>query len=394
MSAEQRTIVSANRNVAVLAYDGLGTFEFGIAVEIFGLERPEMGDDWYRFTACSLESGPIRTDSGLTVETKEGLEAFERAGTIVIPGWKGAEAPVPQELIGALLRAHKRGARLVSLCSGAFVLAATGLLDGRRATTHWHYAGALAGKHPRIEVDPSILYVDEDSLMTSAGSAAAIDLLLHIVRKDFGPKAANRVARCLVMPPHRDGGQAQFIESPVPARADGKLAPLLESLRRRLDHPFTISELASASAMSQRTFLRRFRAMTGVTPARWLLQARIEAAKALLEEGQLPVPEVAFRAGFRSVEAMRHHFRNEVRLSPRDYRARFSHRPAFAGGGGRETGRPPFPPQGVPAGAADPSAVGTGTRRGDDLVDGGDHRLRAAELDVMGRVRDGSIDAA
>jgi AraC family transcriptional activator FtrA len=333
MSAENSSLASTNRNVAVLAYEGLGTFEFGIATEIFGLERPEMGDDWYRFTACSLEPGPIRTNSGLMVQAKEGLEAFERAGTIIIPGWKSADTPVPQDLIDALAGAHARGARLVSLCSGAFVLAATGLLDGRRATTHWHYADALAAKHPRVEVDPSVLYVDEGALLTSAGSAAAIDLLLHIVRKDFGPKAANRVARCLVMPPHRDGGQAQFIESPVPVRPDGKLAPLLESLRRRLDQPITIPELASVSAMSQRTFLRRFRAMTGVTPGRWLLQARIDAAKALLEDGWLPVSQVAFQSGFRSAEAMRYHFRQEVRLSPREYRERFSHHPAFAGNG-------------------------------------------------------------
>jgi AraC family transcriptional activator FtrA len=325
---------AVNRDVAVLVYEGLGTFEFGICAEIFGLPRPEMGDDWYRFSICALKAGPLPTNSGLVVQVDRGLEGFDTAGTIVIPGWKGAEVPVPEELIARLVRAHARGARLISLCSGAFVLAATGLLDGRRATTHWRYADLLAASYGRIAVDPSVLYVDEGDVLTSAGSAAAVDLLLHVVRKDFGPNAANRVARRLVMPPHRDGGQAQFIERPVPARPEGRLASLLDAMRRRLDHPHSIAELAAASAMSRRTFLRRFREMTGLTPGRWLAQARVDAAKALLEEGRLPVAEIAFRAGFGSAEALRHHFRREVGLSPRDYRDRFAHDPQPIGANG------------------------------------------------------------
>ena len=218
--------------MVALAYDGLCTFEFGVAVEIFGLDRPEMGEAWYRFRVAAIEPGPLRAAGGIRVESDGGLRLIERAGTIIVPGWRGADCPVPERLLAALRRAHKRGARLVSFCSGVFVLAATGLLDGKRATTHWRYAERLARAYPAISVVPDVLYIDEGNLLTAAGSAAGIDLSLHLIRRDWGAAAANSVARRLVVQPHRDGGQAQFIEAPVPeAREGGRLGPLLERMR-------------------------------------------------------------------------------------------------------------------------------------------------------------------
>src|SRR5689334_8425558 len=210
-----------NRLVVALAYDGLCTFEFGVAAEIFGLDRPEMGNAWYRFRVAAIEPGPLRALGGISVAADGGLALVENAGTIIVPGWRGADSPVPQRLLKALRRAHKRGARLLSFCSGVFVLAATGLLDGRRATTHWRYSDALASAYPEVTVVPDVLYVDEGNVLTAAGSAAGIDLSLHLVRRDWGAAAANSVARRLVVPCHRDGGQAQFIEAPVPEATEG-----------------------------------------------------------------------------------------------------------------------------------------------------------------------------
>jgi AraC family transcriptional activator FtrA len=215
MSSWAGAQVSSGPLVVALAYDGLCTFEFAIVAEVFGLDRPEMGPGWYRFAAAAVEPGPLRAHGGLRVEVDGGLELLEAADLVVVPGWKGAGVPVPGALTAALV-AHARGARLASICSGAFVLAATGLLDGRRAATHWRYAEALGRAHPRVEVDAGVLYVEEGRVLTSAGSAAGIDLMLHVVRSDFGADAANAVARRLVVPAHRSGGQAQFIERPVP----------------------------------------------------------------------------------------------------------------------------------------------------------------------------------
>lgn len=205
-----------NRLVVALAYDGLCTFEFGVAVEVFGLARPEMGEDWYRFAVAAVDDGEMRATGGVRFTADGGLELVEQAGTIIVPGWRGMDAPVPDALCAALQRAHAKGARLLSICSGVFVLAASGLLDGKRATTHWRYTEALKERYPAITVLPDVLYVDEGTVLTSAGSAAGIDLCLHLIRRDFGTKAANMVARRLVVPPHRDGGQAQFIDKAVP----------------------------------------------------------------------------------------------------------------------------------------------------------------------------------
>jgi AraC family transcriptional activator FtrA len=313
-----------NRIVAALAYDGLCTFEFGIAAEVFGLARPEIGDDWYRFIACSEASGLLRANGGISITAEAGLEQLSEAGTIVVPGWPTDEEPPSGPLVAALRRAHSSGARLVSICSGVFLLAAAGLLAGRRVTTHWRYADLLQRRYPGIRVDPDVLYIDEGDILTSAGSAAGLDLLLHLVRRDFGPLIANSVARRLVMPPHREGGQAQFVERPVPPRADGRLAPLLDEIRSSLDRRWTIAILASKAAMSERTFIRRFFDATGTTPAEWIIERRIEAARELLETESSELKTIAGTAGFGSVQSLRHHFRERMGVSPSSYRARFS----------------------------------------------------------------------
>ena len=222
---------TAESLVAALVYDGLCVFEFSCAAEVFGLPRPEFGADWYRFETCAVGRRRVRSQYGLIMESDGGVDRLAQAGTIIVPGWRGADEPVPAAVIDALRLAHARGARLLSICSGAFVLAATGLLDGKRATTHWRYADALRSRYPRIQVDADVLYVDEGQLLTSAGSAAGLDLCLHLLRRDYGPARANQVARRLVIPPHREGGQAQFVESPVDQEEGGSLAPVLDALR-------------------------------------------------------------------------------------------------------------------------------------------------------------------
>jgi AraC family transcriptional regulator, transcriptional activator FtrA len=313
-----------NRLVAVLAYDGLCTFEFGVAVEIFGLPRPEMGSDWYQFAVAAIEPGPFRAAGGIQVAVDGGPSLIERAGTIIVPGWRGADSVVPPRLCRALRRAHQRGARLLSFCSGVFLLAAAGLLDGRRATTHWRYAERLARAYPKITVVPDVLYVDEGSLLTAAGSAAGIDLSLHLIRRDWGAAAANSVARRLVVPAHRDGGQAQFIEAPVPeAREGGRIGRILEGIQAQPVQPASIAALARQAGMSRRTFLRRFKASTGTTPGVWLMTARVARARELLASSQVAIEEVAAQAGFGSTATLRHHFRKQMKLSPSDYRRRF-----------------------------------------------------------------------
>ena len=318
-----QTAGPANRRVVALAYDGLCTFEFGVAVELFGLPRPEMGPDWYQFATAAIEPGPLRGLGGVRVVADGGLELVEKAGTIIAPGWRGADAPVPQALIDALQTAHRRGARVMSICSGVFVLAAAGLLAGERATTHWRHVDRLRALYPDIDVQPDVLYVDAGDVLTSAGSAAGLDLGLHLIRRDHGPEAANTVARRLVLPPHRDGGQAQFIQRPVPAAHEGaRLGPALERMRADLAGEHTVKALAGAAGMSPRTFLRRFEAATGTTPARWLLAERLAQVRDLLETSPAGVEQIAQSVGF-GAAALRHHFRRSFSTTPQAYRARF-----------------------------------------------------------------------
>lgn len=309
--------------VVALAYDGLCIFEFAIAAEVFGLSRPELGPDWYQFAVAAIEPGPLRAQGGLRLEIDGAADLIHDADLIIIPGWKGKDVTVPEALIDQLRHAHARGARIASICSGAFVLAATGLLDGRRAATHWQYAEALREARPNVLVDPDVLYVEEGRLLTSAGSAAGIDLMLHIVRNDFGADAANSVARRLVVPAHRSGGQSQFIERPVANHPSSRLAPLIDMLRATPERPWTIADMSREAAMSERTFLRRFTEATGMAPGEWLSELRVAEARRLLEATRLPVEEVARAAGFGSVATLRHHFGRMTGLAPREYRERF-----------------------------------------------------------------------
>lgn len=312
--------------VAVLAYDGLCTFEFGVAYEVFGLARPEMGPGWYRYSVAAVEPGPLRAAGGLTVTADGGLDMLETADLVVVPGWRAIDAPAPQMLRDRLSQAVQRGARVMSLCSGVTVLAQAGLLAGRRATTHWRYADAIRQQFPDIELDPSVLYVDNGQVLTAAGSAAGIDLCLHVVRRDFGTEAANSVARRLVVPPHREGGQAQFITAPLARDYEReRLGPLFDWLRENIGTELTLKDLASRAGMSLRSFQRRFEELTGVAPGEWIAAARLREAQRLLEAQHCGgLDDVAHAAGFGTAANMRHHFRTRLGISPAAYRRQFT----------------------------------------------------------------------
>ena len=309
--------------MAALAYDELGTFEFGIVVELFGLPRSGLGVPWYQFEVCSVERGPIRAAGGIRVEVRRGLRAFNEAGTIVIPGWKRVDEPPPPALIRALRRAHAEGARLVSICSGVFLLAETGLLDGKRVTAHWRHADRLMARYPNLHVEPDVLYVDEGSILTSAGSAAGIDLGLHIIRLDYGAEIANEIARRLVMPPHRDGGQAQYVRDSGRSPLAGGLAPVLEWAQSHLAQPLSVEDLAKKAAMSSRSFARKFREQTGTTPHRWLTHQRLFAAQRRLETTEETIEQIAEAVGLQTAVTLRQHFSRALGTTPTAYRRRF-----------------------------------------------------------------------
>lgn len=312
--------------VVALAYDRLCTFEFGCTVELFALPRPELPVPWYEFAVCAVERGPIRAMGGVALTVRHGLKLLERAETIVVPGWRSIEERPPAALLEHLARAYRRGARLASICSGVFVLAAAGVLDGKRATTHWKYAAQLAARYPRISVEPNALYIDAGQVITSAGSAAGLDMLLHLVRRDFGARIANQVAQRLVAAPHREGGQAQFVPRPVARDERGRLARLLDFIRAHPGARHTLGALAARAAMSTRTLQREFRAATGQAPYEWIVGERIARARELLETTTLAQQRIAERVGMGSVESLRHHFRRRVGTTPARYRARFARR--------------------------------------------------------------------
>lgn len=314
-------------HVCAILYEGLSTFEFAIATEIFGLPRPDFGAQWYQFTTASEGGGWVTANTGFAIQAQHTFEALETAGTIVIPGWPTEQETPPPELSAHILRALDEGARLVSICSGAFLLAALGLLSGRRATTHWLYADKLQARYPDIEVDPNVLFVDTDPLITSAGSAAGIDLLLHLVRQDYGAEKANIVARRLVVPPHRDGDQRQYIPSPIAHHQNDRLRPLLDQVRAAPQDDWTIDEMASAAAMSRRTFIRKFRAATGQSPTSYVRQMRLQLAKDALECSEASLDDIAETAGFGSLSSMTYHFANRLGCSPNAYRQRFRQSP-------------------------------------------------------------------
>jgi AraC family transcriptional activator FtrA len=311
------------RLVVSIAYNGLSLFEFGIVAEVFGLPRPEFARPLYRLRVAQAEAGVLRAVGGLQLRADGGLRLLHDADLVVIPGWRNHREPPPPALVRSLRSAHERGARLMSICTGAFVLAATGLLDGRRATTHWRHADAFRAMFPRVELDPSVLYVDEGEVLSSAGSAAGIDACLHIVRRDHGAQIANVIARTMVTSPHRSGGQAQYIASPLPGPYTRGLAPVMDWARAHLQQPLTVPLLASRATMSERTFLRRFAAETGSTPKAWLRQERVREAQRLLETSNASLDALSTAAGFASVETFRSAFRKVAGVAPTVYRRSF-----------------------------------------------------------------------
>ena len=311
--------------VAAVVMNGVHPFELGVACEVFGLERPELGVEWYRFIVCAAEPPPLRTTgAGLLLWPEHTLADLATADTVVFTHWPDPALPLPPDLLAAVRAADHRGARFVSICSGVFVLAAAGLLDGQRATCHWKDAEALARCYPKVTVDPQVLYVDNGRVLTSAGTAAGIDLCLHLVRRDYGATVAHQVARRMVAAPHRDGGQAQFIERPLPAAVGPD--PVDSALTWALGHlaePVSIAALAARAGVSARTFARQVVSRHGITPHQWLLGQRLLEARRLLECTDQPVEAIAAATGFGSPAALRPHFRRRFGTSPTAYRTAY-----------------------------------------------------------------------
>jgi transcriptional regulator GlxA family with amidase domain len=314
------------RDIAVVVLDGFTPFELGIVCEVFGTDRTSQGLPGYHFAVVAGEPGPLRTEAGFSLTAPFSLDRLETADLIVVPASGDERSGLdewPEPLLAALRRAVERGARVLSVCTGAFVLGAAGLLDGRACTTHWRHSERLARLYPAAKVDPAVLYVDADPVITSAGTAAGIDACLYLVRKEQGSRVANAIARRMVVPPHRDGGQAQFVEKPVGELACDTLGDLIEWLQRNLGKLVTVDQLADLAAMSPRTFARRFVQETGTTPQRWLTGQRILLAQQLLEETDDTVDVIAERAGFGTAATFRHHFRAWRATTPQAYRRTF-----------------------------------------------------------------------
>ncbi len=316
------------RRVAVAVLDGFSPFELGVACEVFGTDRTDEGLPGYDFAVVAGEPGPLRSDVGFVLQTDAGLDRLKQADLVIVPApsdERCASADWPEPLLAALRDVVARGGRVLSVCTGAFVLGAAGLLDGRVCTTHWRHARQLGIMYPAAKVDPSVLYVDEGQIVTSAGTAAGIDACLYLVRKEQGSRVANAIARRMVVPPHRDGGQAQYVERPVAAPTCDTLADVIEWMQRHLDQQVSVDQLASLAAMSSRTFARRFVQETGTTPQRWLIGQRILLAEQLLEDTDETVDVIAERAGFGNATALRHHFRAWRSTTPHAYRRVFHH---------------------------------------------------------------------
>jgi transcriptional regulator GlxA family with amidase domain len=313
-------------NVAVVVVNDFLPFEFGVICEVFGIDRSQEGLPGYDFAVVAGEPAPLRSANDFTMQPRFGLDRLAEADLIALPAVgdkRCASHQYPAGLLAALRQAVDRGARVLSVCSGAFILGEAGLLDGRRCTTHWRHAADLARRYPAAQVDPDVLYVDDDPVISSAGTAAGIDACLYLVRKEQGSRVANGIARRMVVPPHRDGGQAQYVAQPVAPSCDGALRELLEWLLANLAEPLTVRQLASRASMSERTLARRFVQDTGTTPQRWLTGQRILLAQQLLEETDETVDVIAERAGFGNGTAMRHHFRIWRGTTPNAYRRLF-----------------------------------------------------------------------
>lgn len=310
--------MSAHR-IAVVAFDHITPFHLSVPCLVFG-DLVEL----YELRVCTTAPGALPTTAGFALQVEHGLEALQWAQTIIVPSWHDPDERPPQALLDALVAAHVGGARLVGLCLGAYVLAEAGLLDGLRATTHWAWARDFAERYPRVTVDADVLYLDDGGLLTSAGTAAGIDCCLHLLRQQHGAELANRVARRLVVPPHRQGGQAQFIEQPLPATSrDDRLAGQLDWVRAHLDLPHNLDSLAERALMSRRTFTRHFRQLTGMTVGDWLLAERLALTQRLLESSEQSVEAIATLAGFGSPVSLRHHFGRAFGVSPSAWRQTF-----------------------------------------------------------------------
>ncbi len=307
--------------VAVVAFAQISPFHLSVPCVVFGDAHP--GLPVFDLRVCSAEAGELRTSAGFSIHCEHGLEALLAADIIILPSWQ-AGRPVPPALLLALKQAAARGVQIVGLCLGAYVLAEAGLLDGRAATTHWAYADDFAQRYPQVRLDPAVLYVEDGQMLTSAGTAAGLDCCLHLLRQRYGAELANGVARRLVVPPHRQGGQAQFIEQPLPASAgDSRLAVLLDWLRANLAEPHSLDSLADKAAMSRRSFTRHFRQLTGRTVSQWLLDERLALSQRLLESADHNIEQIAQLAGFGSPESLRHHFRQRYAVSPSQWRQNF-----------------------------------------------------------------------
>lgn len=315
------------RNVAVLALDGIAPFELGVFCEVFGTDRTDEALPFYNFAVCSPGGQPVQTSCGYTVGGTHGLDRLDAADLVAVPAM-GVDVDPDPEVIAALRRAADRGAWIVSACTGSFVLARAGLLDGRRCTTHWMHAAELVAACPAAKVEPDVLYVQDDRIVTGAGTAAGIDACLHVLRVEHGSAVANSIARRMVVPPHREGGQRQYVQTPVVSCEADTLAPLLEWMVSHLNSDITVESLATRALTSPRTFARRFLAETGTTPHQWLTQQRLLFAEQLLEDSDEPVETVAERSGFGSAAVLRRHFQRHRRTTPQAYRRAFRHTPA------------------------------------------------------------------
>lgn len=314
------------RSVSALVLDGLAVFEFGVICEVFGIDRSADGVPNFDFKVCGLEAGkPVRTSVGASLTPDHDLSALAGVDLVAVPAIQDpGQAGYPVEALDALRAAADAGSIILTVCSGAFVAGAAGLLDGRECTTHWMHADQLARLYPTARVDRNVLFVDDGNLITSAGTAAGIDACLHLVRRELGSAVTNVIARRMVVPPQRDGGQRQYIDQPIPVRCSESFAPQLDWILQNIDKPHTVTTLARRASMSARTFARRFVEETGTTPMQWVTDQRVLYARRLLEESDLEIDRVAERAGFGNATLLRHHFRRIIGVTPSDYRRRFT----------------------------------------------------------------------
>ena len=310
--------------VAVVAFEGISPFHLSVPCLVFGEDRRELGVPRFDLRVCAAEPGPLRSSAGFDIATRHGLASLRQADVVIVPSWRDTAEDAPAVLLDALCSAHRRGARIVGLCLGAFVLAQAGLLDGRAATTHWHWAHEFANRFPAVRLDPDVLYLDEGDVITSAGTAAGLDCCLYLLRQWCGAEAANRVARRLVVAPHRQGGQAQFIEQPIAASPrDDRLAGVLAWAAGHLDAAHSVDSLAARAAMSRRSFTRHFQKATGTTVLQWVLHQRLGHVRRLLETSDRSVETIAGAAGFGSAVSMRKHFVAALGVAPAAYRRQF-----------------------------------------------------------------------